>query len=316
MNHQQNQKLRTCLWLVNTLRQHRQLTFDQIGQRWQSDTGISGGCTLPRSTFNDYRGYILDLFHIDIVCDRRTCRYSLESGPNPDLTDWLLSSFSITNLASQTQQVHDRIILEAPPRGMQHFDSVVAAFSSGCCLEGTYHKFGGETYTCHLRPYALKPYQSRWYLLAQKDEEPQIKCFGLDRFEQLRLLPDEPFTVPDGFDPHTYFSECIGVYHDDTLPVADVRICAHGKARHYLRLTPLHPSQREERIDDDTSHFVFRCQITPDLTLAILHHGQLVHVVSPASLRDAVHDELRAMIERYQGHGHGDRSVDPQNGLN
>lgn len=293
-----NHRLKACLWLISLFRQYKELTLAQISQHWQQQIHLSGGESLPRRTFNDYRDYCFDLFRISIDCDRRTSTYYIDLSDDNDVTEWLLSSFSYSMLSQQTADVRHRILLANPPQGMRYFDLIVEAFRAECCLQATYHKFGTDPYHCHLRPYLLKAYEGRWYLFAQKNDETQVKSFALDRFEDMQLLPNEPFQIPTDFDPVFYFSYTFGIYHRDGLPPL-ITLRARGNARNYLRLTPLHPTQTEETVNADTSLFHLQCHPTPDLRLAILRHGHLVEVLAPADFRQQVADEVQLLAQNY-----------------
>lgn len=294
----ESRRLRSCLYIANLLRRFGRLTLDQISQHWQQHTDLSDGRPLARSSFKDYRRAIADLFGIMIECDRHTHQYFIEFNAGEELQDWVLSSFSLASLSQESHEVRQRILLDAPPQGMQFFGLVVEAFNSQCCLQGTYQKFGAKPYSCTLRPYVLKTYEGRWYLLCQKNDETMLKVMALDRFVEMQLLPDMPFVLPEQFDPQAYFADSYGIYiGKDKVPT--IRLAAYGQGRNYLRLAPFHPSQREVVIDENTSHFVMQCHTTPDLTLAMLRHGHLIEVLEPLPLRNAVMNELKAMGELY-----------------
>lgn len=293
-----NQRLNACLWMVNLFRRYKELTFAQINQHWQQQERLSGGMSLPRSTFNDYRDFCFDVLHVSIDCDRSSHTYYIDLSDDNEATEWLLSSFSYTLLQQQTADVRKRILLDDAPQGMRYFDLIVEAFRAECCLEVTYHKFDADPYRCTLHPYLLKPFEGRWYLLAQKNDETAVKTFALDRFEDMVLLPKLHFQVPADFDPAQYFAYTYGIYHREGMPPL-VTLRARGNARNYLRLTPLHSTQSEEPIDADTSLFHFYCHTTPDLRLAILRHGHLVEVIAPADFRQQLADEIRLLSETY-----------------
>ena len=59
------------IWIINTLRTHRKMTFEQLAQKWQDD-GVANGNPLQRSSFNRHRNAILDMFGIIIDCEPRT----------------------------------------------------------------------------------------------------------------------------------------------------------------------------------------------------------------------------------------------------
>jgi hypothetical protein len=63
-------KLKEYIWLVNTIRKARRITFAEINERWL-ETEMSGGVDLPRATFNRHNDAIEDIFGIFIDCDRQ-----------------------------------------------------------------------------------------------------------------------------------------------------------------------------------------------------------------------------------------------------
>ena len=63
-------KFKEYIWLVETIRKARRITFAEIQEKWlRSD--LSEGVELARSTFNRHRDAILDMFGIYIDCDRQ-----------------------------------------------------------------------------------------------------------------------------------------------------------------------------------------------------------------------------------------------------
>ena len=58
------------IWLVNTIKRARRITFAEIQEKWL-DTEMSGGVEFARSTFNRHKDAIQDIFGIYIDCDRK-----------------------------------------------------------------------------------------------------------------------------------------------------------------------------------------------------------------------------------------------------
>ena len=63
-------KLKEYIWLVNTIRKARRITFAEINERWL-ETEMSGGVDLPRATFKRHHEAIEDSFGIFIDSDRK-----------------------------------------------------------------------------------------------------------------------------------------------------------------------------------------------------------------------------------------------------
>lgn len=295
----ENRKLRSCLWIVNVLQKHHRLTLAEIGDYWQRDETISLGLMLSRRTFFNYRSAIQDMLGIVIDCDKATNTYYINLEEGSKLSNWLISSFNISQLMTDSQEVRERILLDAPPSGAEHFTTVVEAFRRQCCLKVTYQKFDeAEPYECHLQPYCLKIHQQRWYLLAVKNHGVHAATFALDRMLRVELLHDEAFLPPAAFSAQDFYGSCFGVWTGEG-EVPRIRLRAYGNERNYLRTLPLHASQREVVKDDDYSDFEVNCYTTRDLLLHLLSHGRGLEVLEPAEFREAMKQEVIGMFERY-----------------
>jgi len=299
--HMLNRKIRSCLWLVSLLQKRGKLDFQEISGYWQQNIDLSDGNPLPKRTYHDYLDYIQDVFGIIIACQRKggyKWYIEYEDEDKKELTGWLLSNFTLGQLANAAQDVRDRVLLAAAPWGMEYFSLIVDALRNHCCLKGTYHKFDAEAYHCHLRPYALKMFEGRWYVLALKDDEEQLKTFALDRFEgEMTLLPDETFTPPEDFDAAEFFANCYGIF-TGTGEVPLIKLHAEGTEVNYLLTKPLHPSQRQD--PRDPSIFTVQCYPTQDLIYAILSHGRKLTVLEPADFRDRIREEVSKIAEGYK----------------
>ncbi len=294
----ENRRMRICLWLVRILQKYKRMTLEDIRRQWM-ESDFSGGIELRRKTFIEYRRATEDLLSMEIACDRRTNEYYIALRDDSQIADWLISSFSISDLVREQQDVRDRILLDAPPAGIEHFDLIVDAFRNGYALEMTYQKFtDSEPYTCHIEPYCLKHDHQRWYLLARKDHRPHLQTFALDRIHSLEARRDVPFTPEADFSPRGHFADSFGIYVGQQLP-ADIRIRAYGVGRDYLRTAPLHPSQREHIFSDEISDFTLRCRPTRDLMLHLLSQGADIEVMEPDSFREELAQEAQKVAARY-----------------
>ena len=59
------------VWIINTLRKQKRMTFDELNRKWQ-DSEVAEGNPLQRSSFNRHRDAILNMFGIIIDCDQTT----------------------------------------------------------------------------------------------------------------------------------------------------------------------------------------------------------------------------------------------------
>ncbi len=286
------------IWLINTLRVHKRLTFEQLSRRWQED-GVAGGNTLQRSSFNRHRDAILDMFGIIIDCDPKTYRYFIS---NTEILDddsierWLFSTLAVHGVLADSSSVKERVVLEQVPAGEQFLDVIIHAIKQNRCLLVGYKKFHAEGYEKTVCPYAVKLFHQRWYLLALT-RDGQMRLYALDRMTKVELT-DELFEMPADFSPQRYFAEYFGVLTDDT-PLEHVVIRAHQWTPDYLRTLPLHHSQRELDSTPEYTDFSFDIRPTSDFLGHLLSQGSGIEVLSPPHLREKMRQMITESLKRY-----------------
>ena len=292
------QIFRQYIWIINTLRAYRQLTFEELNQKWQNER-VADGNALQRSSFNRHRDAILDMFGIIIDCDKKTYKYYISNKSvlcDDSVERWLFSTLTVHGMLADSASVKERLVLENAPAGEQYLDVIIRAIRTDRRLLMGYQKFGAEGYEKVVCPYALKLFRQRWYLLALNDEE-QMRIYALDRMTMMELT-DEPFEMPEGFSPQTYFSEYFGVLTNDT-PMAHIILRAHKWMPNYLRTLPLHHSQRELVSTPDYTDFSFDIRPTSDFLGELLRHSEGIEVLEPLELREKMRQMIVDTLKRY-----------------
>lgn len=285
------------VWLVNTLRQYKRLTLEEINDLWVRNDVI-GGCPLNRATFYRHKDSILNMFGILIECEPKTYKYYIA---NPEVINddsierWMLSTLTVNNALSDSVSLKDRIILENVPAGEEYLQTLILAMKTNRRVGIVYQRFGSESSERTVSPYALKLFHRRWYLLAYTGRH--IATFSLDRMLSVELS-DETFEMPANFSPQQYFSNYYGVTTDNT-PLAHVVIRASGWAPDYIRTLPLHHSQREITHTDDYTDFALDICPTEDFIGDLISYGESLEVLKPADLRLKICKILNESLNRY-----------------
>ena len=286
------------IWIINTLRAYRQLTFEELNQKWQDDK-VADGNPLQRSSFNRHRDAILDMFGIIIDCDKKTYKYYISNKDvlcDDSIERWLFSTLTVHGMLADSAAVKERLVLESAPAGEQYLDIIIRAIRTNRRLHIGYKKFQSEGYEKVVCPYALKLFRQRWYLLALNDED-QMRIYALDRMTMVELT-DDAFEMPEGFSSQTYFSEYFGVLTNDT-PMAHVIVRAHKWMPNYLRTLPLHHSQRELTSTPDYTDFSFDIRPTSDFLGELLRHSEGIEVLEPLDLREKMRQMIVETLKRY-----------------
>ncbi|UKK80003.1 hypothetical protein [Segatella bryantii] len=131
-------KFKEYIWLVNTIRKYKRITFAEINEKWL-ETEMSEGVELARSTFNRHKDAIEDIFGIYIDCDRNNgYKYYIGNANmlhEDSVQNWMLSTLSVSNIISESMALKDRIKLESVPCD-DYIEMVIEAMKKGgthCC---------------------------------------------------------------------------------------------------------------------------------------------------------------------------------------
>lgn len=290
------------IWLLNTLLQHKRLTLEDISRRWEQSC-LGDGRPLNRRTFIFHCEAVEEIFGVSIKCDVHdgykyyiASRAGLREDP---MRQWLLNSFSLSNMIEAGHNMKGRILFEDIPQGTEYLQTIIDAMQRGREIYVEHQKFRGEKTVQHLQPYAMKVCRQRWYVVGYIHEHQGIRNIALDRVLSMDVT-EQSFEIPSTFDAEHYYAHVIGIYVKDGLRPQRVVLRSYGINTDYLRSLPLHPSQRElpGGVGEYTD-FEYTLCLTPDLTGPILAMGEMVEVLEPAELRESVKQRLMDSLKRY-----------------
>ena len=286
------------IWIINTLRQYKKLSLEELNNLWQNDD-VNGGAPLSRTTFNRHKDSILDMFGIIIECTTFPGYKYYIANPevlgDDSIEGWLFSTLTVSTVLSDSVSLRERILLENVPAGEEFLQTIIQALKANRKLLITYQRFGQDSYEKTIFPYALKLFHQRWYLLAFTGRH--YATYSLDRMLSVSLT-EETFEKPDDFSPEAYFSEYYGILTDDT-PMAHVVIRTYGSTPNYLRTLPLHASQKELQSTDEYTDFSLDIRPTADFINTLLSHSDGLEVLEPADLRLKIRKILTKTLNRY-----------------
>ena len=286
------------IWIVNTLRQYKKLSLEQLNELWMKDEVI-GGEPLNRKSFLRHKDAILNMFGIIIECDLEHGYKYYISNPeviNDDTIEgWMLSTLTVNTVLSDSVSLRNRILLENVPAGEEYLQTIILALKTNRRLTITYQRFGCDSYVKTVSPYALKLFHQRWYILTYTGRH--MATYALDRMLSVEIS-DETFEMPEDFSPEDYFAEYYGITTDDT-PMAHVVIRAYAHVPNYLRTLPLHASQKEIGQTDEYTDFSYDIRPSVDFVLELMSYTDGLEVLEPIELRQKIYNSFQASLERY-----------------
>ena len=293
--------LKKYIWLVQTFIRagERGLNLEEISGRWEErfDSPYS------RRTFNNHREAVEEVFGIRIECNRSTNRYFI--GGSEDVSDeyaenaWLINTFTVNNMLSLgKERLSGRIAVEDIPSGHRHLTTVLEAMTENLEIVISYCKYtSSEASEYTLRPYAVKEFAKRWYIIGHCVERDGLRVYGLDRILSMEVT-SRKFRMPRRFDVDELFATSFGIYIPEG-PGQTIRFRTSPTEARYLRDLPVHSSQNETAADEE--HVTFEIFVCPNkaLIMEFCKYGSRLEVLFPAHVREAVAVELRKAADIY-----------------
>lgn len=284
------------IWLVDLINRRKYVSFKEISEAWMRSPLNETGDPLSERTFFNHKDAIAGMFGIEILNDRSLGFYIGRSDVGSDETsDWMLHTLCLNNVLHENADMKDRIFMEKVPSSERFLTDIISAMRDFRVISLCYQSFRHpEPFCFNVRPYCVKYFKQRWYLLG--DSDLGLRIYSLDRFVDMEEL-EEHFEIPKGFDAEEYFGNYFGVIIGEEPE--DVKIRVVPDQVKYFRTLPLHGSQRETAQEDGSSVFSYHIAPTFDFVQEILSHGADVEVLEPAELRESVADIIAGMASRY-----------------
>ena len=293
------------VWLIDVINRHGHISFKDISYLWsRSPLNTVGENYLPERTFHNHREAIFDTFGIEIKCDRSLGYYIANSDDleADGIRQWLLESLSMNNLLNETKDMRDRILFEKIPSSQKWLPVIVNAMRDGKVIEMTYQSFWkDEPCTYKAKPYCLKLFKQRWYMLAKSEGKDEPRIYALDERMINVVQTDQDYKLPAKFNAEKFFAEYFGIIVGTNWEPQEVKIRVVNDQVKYFDTLPLHDSQRKVPEESNDQYTVYRYHLAPtfDFKQELLSHGPDVTVLSPADFREEVIEDVRNMAANY-----------------
>ena len=297
-------QLQKYTWLIDTIRRAGKISFEEISERWERNKDLSDYRPLSRATFNRWKDAIFSQFGIIISCQRAGgYLYYIENPEDIDednLKKWILDSFAVGNLIGENLSLKDRILVNQVPSARDYLAALLEAMKENRTVTITYCAFGKtKSYTFCIEPYCVKLFENRWYVLAHNVQYDDIRIYGLDRIEDLKV-EDRTFKLPKDFSASDFFSSYYGIVTNMNINPERIVIRAYKDHIPYINSLPLHHSQKLLEDNGEFADFELYLVPTYDFVMRLLHVGAMIEVVSPVSLRKTMKGWISDMYNLYK----------------
>jgi predicted DNA-binding transcriptional regulator YafY len=278
-----------------------------------------------RPTFSELFAYLRDLGHalsertlqrdieeirtdlgVDIVYDRPNNRYHLDEAElDRGHVIPLLERAALGEVLGGEQdgirKAAPHVLMErnGTLQGLQHWGTLLRAIDQRFRINLRYRTYRSEEVrTFRMRPFFLKEYAGRWYVLGMADGYEDPISLGLDRILEVEVTAKR-FAQKDRQRVEDHYLPVIGV---DASPGRTQRVLLQFTPLqgNYVRSLPLHHSQQVVKEDKQGLLVELHVQPNHELQQELLAMAERVKVLEPASLAKAIAKAHKAAAKRYK----------------
>lgn len=293
--------IRRYLVILELLQSSDLVTTQQIeAEQKKEGLGFSTS-TLSR----DYK-FLVDLgfkIHLD---NSKGYTLEIENTEEFSFLTNLFKRIALSNLLNKSitleKETHKYLALDETSlvKNFQYFDVILEAIKNRKEISfqhnSFYHTDRTEPKTHTIKPYLLKEYQNRWYVVGENDEG--FRVFGLDRLAELKVLEGKRFQNKTE-EANEKLSHTVGLNFSDHKPTRTV-LRFHASQKPYLESLKLHHSQ-EVVTAGLAGFYTIKLFVSYNFELKqqLLKYGSLVEVLEPDFVRDDIKAELEKAIKFY-----------------
>ncbi len=207
----------------------------------------------------------------------------------PLVSQHLLASADVMDDAARR---HDPVYLEV-------LETLTRAWSEGRMVHLWHRMPDGQVFDYDFAPYFIEPYAvgQTTHVIGWRRPPEAVRTFKLERVQRIELI-DEPYTIPDDFDPRQLLAEAWGIWYTETEPV-EVALKFHPRVAGRVRETRWHPSEEVEELPD--GYLVWRARVAEPREMLpwIRGWGADVEVLEPEGVRKSLVNEAVKLADLY-----------------
>ncbi len=245
---------------------------------------------------------ISSLFGVNIFFSNKEKGYFLDEVNSDNMNfQRMMESFDLFNSLNVADDLSAYVFLERrKPLGTEHLYGLMHSIKNRIHIEFEYEKFYDESISHkQVKPFALKEFKNRWYLLAEDIKTNECRTYGLDRISNL-IITNRKFAKTKDTNVNDMFKHCFGITSaNDDKPV-EVVLSFDKEQGKYIKSLPLHESQ--EIIVDDNNELQIKLNIfiTYEFVMELLSYGSRMKVIKPAKLVNEMKRYYQKALKQYE----------------
>lgn len=151
-------------------------------------------------------------------------------------------------------------------------------------------------------PYFVEPYAigQTTHVIGWREPPGAQRTFKVERIERIELLNEEPYTIPDDFDPRALLADAWGIWYTEAEP-EEVVLRFRPRVAARVRETRWHRSEKVEAQPDGSLLWQAQVAEPQEMLPWIRGWGADVEVVGPKRLRAQMLGDARQQVRQYGG---------------
>ncbi|MDO4224392.1 MAG: WYL domain-containing protein, partial [Bergeyella zoohelcum] len=134
--------LKRRVWLIDTIAQNDGISLKHLQEKWLKSEVNDQKTPLNERTFHRDKDDILIIFGIEIKCERNAYFIkNKEEFKGNSFINWLMNSFTISNLLQEWKSMRERILLEEIPSSREFLIPIITAMDRSVQIEFVYQRF-------------------------------------------------------------------------------------------------------------------------------------------------------------------------------
>jgi len=195
-------------------------------------------------------------------------------------------------------------------KGLEYLDIIYTAIVNKKALRLTYRSFKAskeDTFTYHA--WWLKEFKNRWFAVGVRNQSypPYVLHLALDRIVSVEPVASLGYIENAHVNQEEFYKNAIGATVSFLHRPRLVKIWVNPLHAPYVETKPLHHSQETLlRKDDGSIVIALKVVLNFELEKEILGFGSGMKVLTPASLRAQIRDNIAAALKHYQKEDNGE----------
>lgn len=287
--------------IINRLRR-QDATFKELDEFLKSESELRG-YNLRKSKRTIQRDIedINSIFDIDIHYNFRQGVYTIvKNEGHYDKNLRMVEALDLFNALKITENISSSIHFEKRSlSGTENLNGLLHAIQNVVLVSFIYNPFKDEK-AIHkiVKPYALKEFKNRWYLIAHDPNDNYIKVYALDRLTNLEITNNK-FRIPSDFNVENHFKNSYGIMNSVGVNPQEIILSFEPLQGKYIKSLPLHHTQMVISESNNELRIKLYLVITYNFVMEILSFGSKVKIIEPLSLIDEIKKNLMDSLKQY-----------------